>query len=151
MGIYGLSDAAKVAAGKPLDPRSTEEARAKTALERSVIPFPRLRDVPEPSIPLQEAGRKTYDSWARRLRDSGLLTVITAGFIEQLALADDAIRAQSGLGKMPSSRFLEIRRGALLKLESLNVDHSLVPDPDKQNRFARNGFPGRRAIADGAA
>ena len=149
MGIYGQTDAAKVASGRALDPRTSEEGRAKAALERSVIPFPRLRDVPEPTLPLGEYGRKVYDNWARRLLDSGLLTVITASFIEQLALADDAIRAQSAVGKTPSSRYMEIRRGALLKLESLNVDHSLVPDPDKQNRFARNGFPGRRALAGG--
>ncbi len=151
MGIHGQTDAAKIAAGKTLDKRSTEEARARQALERSVIPFPRLRDVPEPSIPLSEVGRKVYDAWSRRLCDSGLLTAITSGFIEQLALADGAIHDQSAAGKTPSSRYMEIRRGALLKLESLNVDHSLVPDPDKQNRFSRNGFPGRRAIAAGAA
>lgn len=143
---HGLSDAAKIAAGKRIGPGESEAERLLSRA-KNVLMFPRLREIPKPSLPLGGAGTAVFDRWMRRLFDAGLLTEILVGHVEQLALAEDAIVALSAANRPITAKWLEIRRGALTKLEALNVDTSLIPGQGADNRFETNGFPARRRSA----
>ncbi|MCW5697359.1 MAG: hypothetical protein KIS96_11595 [Bauldia sp.] len=134
--------------GGRIDGRFTEEARAMREVDK-VVAFPKLREVPEPTVPLGTNGRKTFDFWTRRLLEVGLLTAVSIGYVENLALADDKIHERRAAGKEVPDKTLELRRSMLLKLEALNVDQNLVPNPEKTNKFARNGFPGRSVVSAG--
>lgn len=136
---HAKSDAEK----SKVDARYSDAARRERALERNVLAFPTLREIPEPDLPLREFGRKIYDQWTRRLLDAGMLTVTTVAIVERMAVAKDAIEKRLSEGKDPSGKFLEILRGAQLELKALNVDQPLGPDAGKPNKFSVNGFPAR--------
>jgi hypothetical protein len=150
MGRKPLSDAEKLARGT-LDNRTSEVARAK-ATANKVHAFPTLREIPEPTVPFAEdsVGRKTYDRWARFLFDAGHLTVISQGFVENLAMADQTIAAMALAGKPVPASVLTQRNRALGELKILDVDPSLTPNKPEDNVFRKNGFA-RRLRASSAS
>jgi hypothetical protein len=141
MGRTPLSDQEKIRRGT-LDDRSSEGARAKERMN-TVLAFPALKQVPKPTFLLREKGREQFDFWCRKLLDAGLLTRITVGEIENLALVADKIQSALDQGKNPSGQDINLRRLLLTKLESLNVDTSFFAAAKNKSAFAQNGFPSR--------
>lgn len=146
MGRVAKSDEEKAAKGT-LDKRYSQEARASEALSK-VLAFPAFREIPATRIPLGPEGQRVYDSWSRRLFDVGLLTEVSKGFVENLAMCEDKIHFAHGAGKMVSDKTLELRRTALLRLEGLNADINLAPTRNSQNPFAHCGFARRLREAE---
>lgn len=145
MGRTPLSDEEKIRRGT-LDPRTSEEERDRASLEK-VLAFPTFHEIPDPTIPLNEIGRKTYDKWARDLFNAGRLTQITQLSIENLALADQTIAACAKSGKAVPGSIITQRNRAAGELKVINVDPSLTPKRPDENKFSRNGFPARRQSA----
>lgn len=108
-----------------------------------VLAFPAINTIPEPSFPLNEHGKRTYDQWATRLRDNGLLTSVSLGRIETLALQDHTIAKAMELLKPPPNSAMVERRKILEWLEGLNVDKSVISGETKKGSFASNGLPNR--------
>lgn len=135
------SDQEKIALGK-LDKRWSDDARAKDRMNK-VLAFPVLKSIPEPSFPLLDKGKQTFQFWCEKLLDAGLLTRITVGEIENLALLDDKIQRSLNKGNSPGINELGLRRSHLAKLESLNVDTTFFAAAKNKSTFAQNGFPGR--------
>lgn len=108
-----------------------------------VLQFPVLREIPLPSFPLGGKGTETYNFWARKLLDSGLLTRLTLDKVEGLAMADDKLAARLKAGREISDATLNARLQYLKYLEGLNVDTSVVAGQTKKSAFATNGFPSR--------
>lgn len=136
-----LTDEEKLRRGT-LDARTSEAGRARREVAK-VLAFPVLRKVPKPSFPLGERGRQSFDYWTRRLHDAELLTAVSLGKIENLALADDEISAKIAGGKSVPVRLMEKRDQSLNWLQSLNVDGSVISGETKKSAFASHGFPNR--------
>lgn len=142
MGRGAISDAEKLANGT-FYRRSSEDARALRVVEKIRL-HPALNDVPEPKFPLRSpSARKEYDTWARRLHETGLLTTETHAWVSIYATSSEAIEITVAAGKAPSGAHLKAYTDALTKLQKLNVPLSLTPVAKKESRFAVNGFPGR--------
>jgi hypothetical protein len=136
-----LTDEEKLARGT-LDERTSEAARGKREIGK-ILKFPVLREIPEPKFVLTPVGRKTFDFWAKKLMEAGLLTESSIGYIENLALADDSITAAIAKGKSPAYTLLETRRKNLQWLETLNVDTSVAAGQTQKGTFASHGFANR--------
>lgn len=136
-----LRDEEKIARGT-YEERYGEAARQKKRLG-VIHAFPIFREIPEPTIPMREVARKTYDTWSRRLFDNGHLTVISQGFVENLAMADQIAADAYAAGKAPPASVLTQRNRALAELKYLDADQSLTPHKPEESRFRRNGFPRR--------
>lgn len=143
MGIHALSDAEKKRRGT-FKPEKSEEARARKAVD-NVMAFPVLDEVPRCRWPLKPngLGLQSYTSWCRRLINAGLLTDVSLGYVEQFAIAEDKIEKRLDGGLDVPDKAMEVRRSALMKLEALNVDTSLVPNQAQKGAFGKNGFAGR--------
>lgn len=143
MGRKPLSDAEKQSRGT-FDSRSSETERAKATVAK-VHALPVFREIPEPTVPFAEGsvGRKTYDKWARILFDAGHLTVISQGFVENLAMSDQTIAAMAEAGKPVPASVLTQRNRALGELKIIDVDPSLTPQKPEDNVFRKNGFARR--------
>lgn len=142
-----LTDAEKLARGT-LDQRTSEAARGQREVAK-VLKFPVLREIPEPSFQFNSHGKKTYDFWASKLRDAGLLTRVSLDQIENLALTDDSIAAAIAKRGRPAINLIEARRKALQWLETLNVDTTVFAGEAQKGTFASHGFPSRlRTPAD---
>lgn len=139
--VTTLSDDEKRRRGT-LDARYSEDARARERMS-TVLAFPVLKEIPKPSFPLKEKGEEQFKFWCERLLDAGLLTRITVGEIENLALVADKIQYALDRRKQPSAQDINLRRLALVKLESLNVDTTFFAAAKNKSAFAQNGFPGR--------
>lgn len=118
------------------------EAMARQKVSK-VLQFPVLREMPESSFPLGESGRKTFEFWARKLLEAGLLTEVTLRQVEGLAVADQKIADRLAKGREVSDATIETRRKVLHYLEGLNVDTSFFANQTKKSAFASNGFPNR--------
>ena len=142
MGRRSQSDEAKLSAGKQIDPRYSDEARAKDRMA-TVLAFPVLKKIPKSEFPLGKKGTETFKYWCERILDAGLLTKITVGEVETLALIDDKIDRQLSDNKSPSAQDLDLRRKSLAKLETLNVSTGYYANETQKSEFAENGFPNR--------
>lgn len=142
-----LTDAEKIARGT-LDDRTSSASRAKREIAK-ILAFPVLKEIPEPTFPLEEKGRATFDFWSNRLLNSGLLTQVSLGYIENLAMTDDIIADHLSKKERPAVNLLEARRKSLQWLETLNVDSTVYAGEAKKGAFATHGFARRlRTPAD---
>lgn len=142
MGRYASSDAEKLAKGT-FDKRYSQEERNRQTVNK-VLAFPVLKEIPKPGFPLsEEKGLGTFKYWAEKLLDAGLLTHITVGYIENLALLDDKLHKAAASPKGVSTKDLDQRRHMLAKLEALDVDTTLFAAAKNKSSFAQNGFPSR--------
>jgi hypothetical protein len=139
--VRKLTDAEKIARGT-LDERTSETARAKREIGK-ILAFPVLKEIPAPTFPLNEVGTKTYQFWANRLLDTGLLTQVSLGHIENLAMTEDIIASNLKSGERPAVNLLEARRKSLQWLETLNVDTTVFAGEAQKGAFSSHGFPGR--------
>lgn len=108
----------------------------------SIIAHPALKEVPEPNLPLNEAGRKIYWQWARRLHSAGALTSITREWVEMLGMAEhdlfNAIEAKKAL-RYPA----EQKAKYLRKIEKLDVGHTPQSGSAAENPYTHFGFAKR--------
>jgi hypothetical protein len=141
MSRRALTDEEKKARGT-FEERDSEVNRTKRHLA-TVHAFPTFREIPEPTVPLGEAGRRAYDKWARILFDAGHLTEISQGFIQIVGQYEDASAYYHERGKPLPTQWVQIHKAALGELKYLNADKSLAPKQEKSNPFARNGFARR--------
>lgn len=102
-----------------------------------------FKELPEPNIPLLAAGRKVYDEWCRTLIRSGLLTLKTREYVEMLAIATDDIAHAIGKGKRPTRQAMEAKRAAMMKLERLDAEQTIVGPAGGENVYSRFGFAKR--------
>ncbi|WP_306049202.1 hypothetical protein [Oceaniradius stylonematis] len=102
--------------------------------------------IPDPAIPLLEAGEKVYREWCERLIEIGGLTSIAREHIENLAIATDEIHLRREQGKVLPRATMELRRSATLKLEKIVGDVRDSPQgasPKGENPWAPFGFAKR--------
>lgn len=103
-----------------------------------------FKELPEPNIPLLAAGRKVYDEWCRTLIKSGLLTLKTREYVEMLAIATDDIAYSIDKGKRPTRQAIEAKRAAMMKLERLDAEQTIVGSKGEgQSVYASFGFARR--------
>lgn len=124
----------------------TEEQREKAPSEAAggeVHFLPTFKDIPDPNIPLLDAGRKVYDEWCRTLIKSGLLTLKTREYVEMLAIATDDIAHAIAKGKRPTRQAMEAKRAAMMKLEKLDAEQTIVGPAGGENPYAAFGFARR--------
>ena len=126
------------------------KAQYEQADVEKVALHPAFVEIPEPTLPLGEQGRKTYDEWAPVLFRLGRLTQVTRGYIETLAISDQAIATSIANGKPPSSKVIENRNSVLRKLEVADIDASVAPTQPAKDDFVGFGFAGRLREAEAA-
>src|SRR5690606_9839903 len=103
-----------------------------------------FKELPEPNIPLLAAGRKVYEEWCRTLIKSGLLTLKTREYVEMLAIATDDIAFAIEKGRRPTRQAMEAKRAAMMKLERLDAEQTIVgPQGEGQSPYAAFGFARR--------
>lgn len=137
----------KVAAEtKKKDKRAAPVVAAPSNGKPNVVPFPTLLELPEPDMPLGEAGRKEFDRLIRQLFDAGRLTQIAYRRVVTVALLVDSMHRLLAKGKpVPASYANQIQR-ALGELEGEVGKKPIAgPEASRQSRFARNGFANRSA------
>lgn len=141
MGRNRLSDDEKRARGT-FQSNTSADAYGRREVSK-VLQFPVLREIPKPTFHLGDRGMETFNFWARKLLDAGMLTRLTLDKIEGLALADDKLAARLKAGREISDATLNARLQYLKYLEGLNVDTAVVAGQTKKSAFATNGFPNR--------
>lgn len=110
----------------------------------NVVAFPTLLELPEPDMPLGDAGRREFDRLIRLLFDAGRLTQIAYRRVVTVALLIDSMHLVLSKGKaVPASYANQLQR-ALGELEG-EVGKKPIAGPDsaRENRFVRNGFAAR--------
>lgn len=136
-----VSDAEKERRGT-LKTGETQIDTAKREIGK-VLAFPAIKNIPEPSFPLNEKGMATYREWTQKLRDVGLLTSVSLGRIETLALLDHSIAKAMEVHKSPPNSSMDGRRKIMDWLDGLNVDTTVISGETKKGTFSSNGFPNR--------
>lgn len=125
----------------------TKEKTAPTPVEGGEVHFLHpLRDIPEPNIPLLKAGLGVYNEWCRTLLRSGMLTLKSREYVEMLAIATDDIAYAIEKGKRPTRQAMEAKRAAMMKLEKLDANQTIIGPQGGENAYAAFGFA-RRARA----
>ena len=102
-----------------------------------------FKELPEPNIPLLSAGTKVYQEWCRTLIKSGLLTLKTREYVEMLAIATDDIAYAIDKGKRPTRQAMEAKRAAMMKLEKLDAEQTIIGPAGGENPYAAFGFARR--------
>lgn len=122
----------------------TKERQQTAPVEGGEVHFlTSFKELPEPNIPLLAAGRKVYDEWCRTLIKSGLLTLKTREYVEMLAIATDDIAHAIEKGKRPTRQAMEAKRAAMMKLEKLDGDQTIIGPAGGENPYATFGFARR--------
>lgn len=147
MGNRRLPDEEKAQMGTLHSGNTVEALKAKTVSK--ILEFPVMREIPKSAFPFNKLGQETFDYWAVRLRDAGMLTKVSFGQIENLALQDHIISKAMDEGRMPPQVAVDQRRKILIWLEEMNVSESVISGKRAKSVFATNGFPNRlRSIAE---
>ncbi|MCQ8781710.1 hypothetical protein [Mangrovibrevibacter kandeliae] len=108
----------------------------------SVLAHPILKEIPPPSLPLNEAGVEAYERWSRTLQASGALTEITREWVEMLAMAVHDLAV--ALKQKKSLRYpMEQKAKYLRKIEKLDVGHTPQAGGATENPYAHFGFAKR--------
>lgn len=143
-----LSDAQKRAAGKPIDARYSDAARADK-IAANVYRFPVMSDVPDPELPLDDHGARKYFEVAEILMRSGKLTRITRDLAEQAAVLHQSQRGYLEKGRVPPAYLTKELKSILATLrvtEDASPLGASLP-AQRNNRFATCGFANRASKA----
>lgn len=105
--------------------------------------LPSFEEIPPSNIPLLESGNKVYQEWCRTLIKSGLLTLKTREYVEMLAIATDDIAYAIEKGKRPTRQAMEAKRAAMMKLEKLDANQSIVTPAGGEQTYSAFGFARR--------
>lgn len=136
-----LSDAEKIARGTFAPSRSEAVYEARAAAK--VLAFPRLKEIPDPDLPLDVNGKKKYDELTRALFDADKLTVVTKMHAEQAAVLHQEIyRRMAASSPVPATLSDKLQR-ALSALKIAEDAHIIAGAGQKKNRFAGTGFSTR--------
>jgi len=121
-----------------------KEKTEKASTESGELHFlPTFSEVPEPNIPLLKEGWKVYQEWCRTLIRSGMLTLKSREYVEMLAIATDDIAFAINKGKRPSRQAMEAKRAAMMKLEKLDANQTIVGPKGGESPYASFGFARR--------
>lgn len=123
----------------------TEEDYDRAHIERTILPFPVMSELPVSQLPLDDTGNAKYVELATMLLKAGRLTVMTQTAAEQLAMQHQAMAMEMNKGKVPSaSRLTQIRR----LMDDLGLGKIDKPiqgtGKTEENPFDTNGFAARR-------
>lgn len=102
-----------------------------------------LKEIPDPNVPLLKEGQKVYDDWCRTLVKSGMLTLKSREYVELLAIATDDIAYTINKGKRPTRQAMEAKRAAMMKLEKLDGNQTIVGPAGGESPYAHFGFARR--------
>jgi hypothetical protein len=129
-----------------LKPGRSEAAYDREFAERKILPFPTLREIPPPTLPLNEIGVAKYNELARMLLDAERLTTLTQAAAEHLAAHHMATHIELNNGKVPAANRLQQIRHLMDDLGINRIDKPVgVRQRPAENPFAANGFASRRA------
>lgn len=136
------SDAEKIELGT-FDKRTGQEARDDRKVAK-LLAHPRLKEVPEPELPLGERGSVKYNELARMLLEQGQLTIITRGYAENAAIAFEEIDRLKKAGKDVRASLIQQYQRALDSIRQFDIDRPIqTPEGQRKNRFAYSGFSSR--------
>lgn len=102
-----------------------------------------LKEIPDPNVPLLKEGHKVYTEWCRMLLKSGMLTLKSREYVELLAIATDDIAFTIQRGKRPTRQAMEAKRAAMMKLEKIDSNQTLVTPLGGESIYAQFGFAKR--------
>lgn len=102
-----------------------------------------LKEIPDPNVPLLKEGHGVYTQWCRMLLKSGMLTLKSREYVELLAIATDDIAFTIGKGKRPTRQAMEAKRAAMMRLEKLDANQTLVAPGGGASIYAAFGFAKR--------
>lgn len=143
-----LTDSEKRAAGKDIDPRWSDEGRARRISE-NVYRFPMLDDPPDPEMPLDDVGLRKYFELAGILLRAGKLNTVNRGLCEQAAVLVMGQHKLLSDGKQLPAYSTRELKSILLALRLTDDAQPTGPSVQaRQNsRFARFGAPNRASKA----
>lgn len=142
MGRLPTPDSVKEKLGKPLDPRSSDMGRAIAGLAKIHV-FPTMREIPEPTLPLDEVGREEYYGFCRRMLDVGNLTMHSRLSAQSAAMTAQSMRRYVDQGKTVPGLLINQYNRAIGDMRLADADASLAPHKPAESRFATNGFSSR--------
>lgn len=111
-----------------------------------IIKLASYKEIPEPTYPLGETGKKVYDEWCKTLLDQGRLTKISLEAVEMLALAKQAIATAIKKKKTPSTHLMNTLRTATIRVERLDVNKTMGEVDGHDNPYAKFGFAKRERV-----
>ena len=142
-----LSDEERAARGT-LRSDSNEVVRLEQYVERKILPFPILSEIPLPTMPLNEVGRKKYFELCEILHKTGRLVTFTRDQAEAVAALWQSMHMRLANGKEINASTMNQLRTAMDDLGVNESNKSAVSGKGteaKKNTFASNGFAARLA------
>jgi hypothetical protein len=121
---------------------NSEAASLAKAAER-VIAGPWLSEIPEPTLPLGDVGRKEYDRLARSLFEQNKLTIVTQARAEQAALLLQTQFERLSAGKSVPAASVKQRDNLLRDLNIAEKAQPIASPGNKPKKFGRVGFSTR--------
>ena len=137
-----LSDDEKIERGTFNPSRSDAVAAAKAA--EKVVVGPWLKDIPDPSVPLNEVGKAKYEQFAKLLLNSNKLTPVTCGDCERYAVMHQRVHQLLSEGKPVPQQILNAMNSLSVRLR-IAEDAPAIANPNQKNRFAGAGFANNRS------
>ena len=144
-GNRGLSDEEKRRRGTFREDQS-EKVRLE-GIASKVVTGPWLDRIPEPTLPLNEVGKKKYDDLTRQLFEQNKLTIVTQMHAEIAAGQYEKIHALRTAGKQPSASDVTQFQRALDALKIAEDAPTINNPAGKKNKFAACGFSNRAPAA----
>jgi len=135
------SDAQKIKEGTFRADRS--EAVTNAAAGAKIITGLFLPKVPEPSIPLNDEGKKKYLEIANLLFEQNKLTVVTCGDCERMAVMHQQMHERLKTGKSVSMDLIKRMDAISIRLRIAENAPALA-NPNQRNKFEGSGFSNAR-------
>lgn len=136
------SDADKLADGT-FDKRYSEAARAERAAQK-IMSFPTHREIPEPSVPLNEVGLAEYNKLCRIVLDAGRLTEFTRLAAESAATAHQQIHKLMAEGRDVPTSLIQTKVKAIQQLQLAEAAAPIGNQGANQSKFRHAGFSNRK-------
>jgi hypothetical protein len=133
-----VSDKEKKARGTFKADRS--KAHYDEAKAAVILSGPWLQAIPEPSLPLTDAGRRVYDQVARLLFDQQKLTTFTHRLLENYSLLEQQKTRLLQEGKLPTMALMKESSRLLIALGIAENAPTIAANGQKESKFARCGF-----------
>lgn len=132
-----LSDAEKIARGTFRKDQSEAVYNARAA--EKVITGVFFTEIPQPTMPLNDYGRATYEKWARILLDQGKLTSVMVEHCQTLGIIDMRINGKLSAGKSPTADDMK-QRTSVIRLLGVAENATVIAGAGQKNKFANCGF-----------
>ncbi len=135
------SDAEKIRDGTFRADRSDAVRNAQAGAK--VITGLFLPKVPEPSIPLNEEGKKKYLEIANLLFEQNKLTIVTCGDCERMAVMHQQMHERLQAGKSVSMDLIKRMDAISIRLR-IAENAPTIANPEQRNKFEGSGFSNSR-------